>query len=112
MKSWSKWRCDQGSVRLSKFFSMSTLREQLYARQPHYQLAQVLPWATPEGAFANHYSEKGRLAKPERLMFGCCCSSNCITSAMNPSSRSGCRTRTSSFLRVRGLPMGAALRSE
>jgi IS5 family transposase len=49
---------------------MPTLREQLDARQPLYQLAQALPWATFEEAFADCYSEEGRPAKPVRLMVG------------------------------------------
>jgi IS5 family transposase len=51
-------------------FLMPTLREQLDARQPLYKLAQALPWATFEEAFADCYSEEGRPAKPARLMVG------------------------------------------
>lgn len=51
-------------------FLMPTLREQLDARQPLYQLARALPWATFEEAFADHDSEEGRPAKPVRLMVG------------------------------------------
>jgi IS5 family transposase len=51
-------------------FLMPTLREQLDARQPLYQLARALPWATFEEAFADSYSEEGRPAKPVRLMVG------------------------------------------
>ena len=47
---------------------MPTLREQLDSRQPLYQLAQRVPWATFEEAFADLYSEEGRPAKPVRLM--------------------------------------------
>jgi transposase, IS5 family len=49
-------------------FLMRTLREQLDPRHPLYQLAERLPWATFEEAFAEHYSEEGRPAKPVRLM--------------------------------------------
>ncbi len=51
-------------------FLMPTLREQLDARQPLYKLAQALPWATFEEAFADDYSTEGRPAKPVRLMVG------------------------------------------
>jgi transposase, IS5 family len=51
-------------------FLMPTLREQLDARQPLYQLAQRLPWASWEEAFVDCYSAEGRPAKPVRLMVG------------------------------------------
>lgn len=51
-------------------FLLPTLREQLDPRQPLYQLAEQLPWASFEEAFARHYSQEGRPAKPVRLMVG------------------------------------------
>jgi len=51
-------------------FLMPTLAEQCDPRQPLKQLADALPWATFETAFAETYSEEGRPAKPIRLMVG------------------------------------------
>jgi IS5 family transposase len=51
-------------------FLMPTLAEQCDPRQPLKQLADTLPWATFETAFAETYSEEGRPAKPVRLMVG------------------------------------------
>lgn len=47
---------------------MPTLREQLDPRQPLRQMAERMPWATFEEAFAGLYSGEGRPAKPVRLM--------------------------------------------
>lgn len=49
---------------------MPTLREQLDARQPLYQLAEKMPWQSFEEAFAGKYSREGRPAKAVRLMVG------------------------------------------
>lgn len=57
-------------VEFQPSFLMPTLREQLDPRQPLYHLAQKLPWASFEEAFAGYYSEEGRPAKPVRLMVG------------------------------------------
>ncbi len=51
-------------------FLMPTLAEQCDSRQPLKQLADALPGATFETAFAETYSEEGRPAKPIRLMVG------------------------------------------
>lgn len=51
-------------------FLMPTLAEQCDPRQPLKRLAEALPWATFEAAFAETYSEGGRPAKPIRLMVG------------------------------------------
>lgn len=51
-------------------FLLPTLAEQCDPRQPLKQLADTLPWATFETAFAETYSEAGRPAKPVRLMVG------------------------------------------
>jgi IS5 family transposase len=56
--------------REQRSFLMPTLREQLDARQPLYQLAERLPWKRFEEAFAGHYSQEGRPAKAVRLMVG------------------------------------------
>lgn len=49
-------------------FLMPTLREQLDPRHPLRLLAERMPWASFEEAFAELYSAEGRPAKPVRLM--------------------------------------------
>jgi transposase, IS5 family len=51
-------------------FLTPALAQQCEPRQPLKQLADTLPWATFETAFAATYSEEGRPAKPIRLMVG------------------------------------------
>jgi hypothetical protein len=49
-------------------FLMPTLREQLDPGHPLRLLAERMPWASFEEAFAELYSAEGRPAKPVRLM--------------------------------------------
>lgn len=49
---------------------MTSLADQLDSRQALYKLAGAIPWETFEEAFADFYSERGRPAKPVRLMAG------------------------------------------
>jgi IS5 family transposase len=49
---------------------MQTLAEQLDRRQPLYKLAGAIPREVFAEAFAEHYSEEGRPAKPVRMMVG------------------------------------------
>jgi IS5 family transposase len=51
-------------------FLLPTLAEQCDPRHPLRKLADRMPWQTFEEAFAEHYSEEGRPAKPVRLMVG------------------------------------------
>ena len=51
-------------------FLMNGLSEMLDPRQPLKKLADRIPWERFENAFAEHYSEKGRPAKPIRVMVG------------------------------------------
>lgn len=69
VESWSKDTMRTATDRSrQQSFLMPTLREQLDARQPLYELAERLPWSTFEETFAELYSEEGRPAKPVRLM--------------------------------------------
>ena len=61
----SKERADAQSS-----FLMSTLAEQCDPRQKLVKLSKAIPWETFEEAFAEHYSDQGRPAKPIRLMVG------------------------------------------
>ena len=46
----------------------STFEEQLSHKHPLYILANKIHWQLFENAFAKHYSDQGRPAKPVRLM--------------------------------------------
>jgi len=49
-------------------FMYSSLREILNPKQPLYQQAEKIPWQTFEDGFSDHYSDRGRSAKPILLM--------------------------------------------
>ncbi len=49
---------------------MATLADQCDPRQKLVRLSKAIPWETFEEAFAEHYSDLGRPAKPIRLMVG------------------------------------------
>lgn len=49
-------------------FLLPTLKEMLDCKEPLYKLADHFPWEKLEERFGKYYSEKGRPAKPIRLM--------------------------------------------
>lgn len=51
-------------------FLMATLTETCDPRQKLVKLSGAIPWKTFEEAFGEHYSDRGRPAKPIRLMVG------------------------------------------
>ena len=52
------------------FFNSQLLEDLLNPQMPLFKLSNRIPWDTFESEFKNLYSEKGRPAKPIRLMVG------------------------------------------